>query len=61
MKREVKTESLTKYLFDAPKWQVSLAAIILLGLAVDGVVFLFTGEMRGIGFVFLILQLSFLF
>jgi len=52
MKREVKTESLTKYLFDAPKWQVSLAAIILLGLAVDGVVFLFTGEMRGIGFAF---------
>ena len=52
MKREVKTESLTKYLFDAPKWQASLAAIILLGFAVDGVVFLASGEMRGIGFAF---------
>jgi len=52
MKREVKTESLTKYLFSAPKWGVSLAVIILIGLAVDGVVFLFTGEMRGIGFAF---------
>ena len=52
MKREVKTESLTKYLFDAPKWGVSLVLIILLGLAADGVAFLFTGKIWWIGFAF---------
>ncbi len=52
MKREVKTESLTKYLFDAPKWGVSLVLIILLGLAADGVAFLFTGKIWWFGFAF---------
>ncbi len=52
MKREVKTESLTKYLFDAPKWGVSLVLIILLGLVADGVGFLFTGKIWWFGFAF---------
>ncbi|HJJ30156.1 MAG TPA: DUF2070 family protein [Methanocorpusculum sp.] len=52
MKRELKTESLTKYLFDAPKWGASLALMILIGFAVDGVVFLATGQTRWIGLAF---------
>ncbi len=49
MIREIKTESLTKYMFDAPKWWQSLIVIILLGFAVDGIIFLLTGELSWMG------------
>ena len=52
MKREVQTESLTKYLFSAPKWWLSLLIMILLGFVVDGIMFLISGEMRWMGFAF---------
>ena len=43
MATEAKTENLSKYLFSAPVWWQSLIIIIVLGLLVDGAVYVLSG------------------
>lgn len=46
---DAKIERLTKYLFDAPSWPVSLLIIIILGLIIDGASIRFYGKLFFLG------------
>lgn len=46
---DAKIERLTKYLFDAPSWPVSLLIIIVLGLIIDGASIRFYGSLYFLG------------
>ncbi len=46
---DAKIERLTKYLFDAPSWPVSLLIIVILGLIIDGASIRFYGKLFFLG------------
>ena len=49
LSHDVRIERLSRYLFNAPSWPVSLACILILGLMVDGAGLLVTGRMTYFG------------
>ncbi|HTY14146.1 MAG TPA: DUF2070 family protein [Methanoregulaceae archaeon] len=46
---DAKIERLTRYLFDAPSWPVSLLIVIILGLIIDGASIRFSGSLLFLG------------